>query len=40
MIDILRKPYENDIFIKCDGENIDAEVRTEIIDDKLQVWLI
>lgn len=40
MINILRNPYENDIKIICEGgENIDAKVRTEVVGDKLQVWL-
>lgn len=37
MIDILRNP--DDIRIICENENSDAEVRTEVRDRKLYVWL-
>lgn len=37
MFEILRNP--DDIRIICNNENIDAVVRTEIIDRKMYVWL-
>ena len=37
MINLLRKP--DDIRILCEGENIDAKVKTEFLDDKMNIYI-